>query len=210
MATHEARRATTDTTPSRMAMARSRGAVAGPLLMLLGAWGALVPFFGHSFNYGFTPDNTWTWTSARGWMEVAPGGGAFVGGAIITYSAHRAMAMLGGWLAAASGAWFVLGATFAPWWNAGFLGTPVGDTTHTILERIGMFTGLGVLIALIAGMAIGRVSVVGVRDVAVARRRIDLTDRDGDRMSDTPSSTVPDDTRITKSTDERELHDTSH
>jgi hypothetical protein len=194
-----------------MTMARSRGAVAGPLLMLLGAWGAIVPFIGHSFGYGFTPDNTWTWTSARGWMEVAPGAGAFLGGAIITYSAHRAAAMLGGWLAAASGAWFVVGSIFDPWWNAGYLGTPMGNTTHVILERLGMFSGLGVLIVLIAGIALGRVSVVGVRDVAVAQRRIDLTRSDtSDNAPAYPESGSTEGTRITTPTSDRELHDTKH
>jgi MFS family permease len=187
-----------------MMMARSRGAVAGPLLMLLGAWGALIPFFGHSFGYGFTPNDTWHWTAARGWMEVAPGAGAFVGGAVITYSAHRATAMLGGWLAAASGAWFVLGAIFAPWWNAGFLGAPTGNTTHVILERVGMFSGLGALIVLIAGTAIGRFSVVGVRDVAVAQRRLDAMKT----IEDAP--VLPDETRHEAPSRDRELHETSH
>jgi len=204
MATHEARRTTT--TPSRMMMARSRGAVAGPLLMLLGAWGAIVPFIGHSFGYGFTPDNTWTWTSARGWMEVAPGAGAFLGGAVITYSAHRATAMFGGWLAVLSGAWFVVGSIFDPWWNAGYLGTPTGNTTHVILERIGMFSGLGVLIVLVAAVALGRFSVVGVRDVAVAQRRLDAIRQ----IEDAP--VLPDETQSgsTTAAEQRELHETSH
>jgi hypothetical protein len=164
-----------------MTMARSRGAIAGPLLMILGAWGALIPFFGHSFGYGFTPDNTWTWTDARGWLEVLPGAGAFVGGALLTMSANRASAMLGGWLAAASGAWFVLGNVISPWWNAGNIGTPVGNAHHAVWEVLGMFSGLGVLIVLLAGVALGRTSVVGIRDVeaaearAEAARRIDLT-----------------------------------
>src|SRR5260370_1022494 len=34
---------------------RSRGAASGVLLMLLGAWGALVPFIGPYFGYAYTP-----------------------------------------------------------------------------------------------------------------------------------------------------------
>ena len=41
--------------PSRTATARSRGAMTGLLLMLLGAWGAIVPFIGHYWGYGFSP-----------------------------------------------------------------------------------------------------------------------------------------------------------
>src|SRR5579875_319660 len=142
---------------SRLAMARSRGAVTGPLLMLLGAWGAIVPFVGHDFGYGFTPDNTWGWTAARGWLEVAPGAAVFVGGALLTYSANRATAMLGGWLAAAGGAWFVLGTIFTPLiWHLGYLGAPMGGTTTRVLEGVGMFYGLGALILLLAGIGLGR------------------------------------------------------
>jgi hypothetical protein len=166
-----------------MAMARSRGAVSGPLLMLLGAWGALIPFFGHSFSYGFTPDNTWAWTAARGWLEVLPGAATFLGGALLATSANRLSAMVGGWLAAAAGAWFVLGTVITPWWSAGNIGTPTGTANHAVWEQLGMFYGLGVLIVLFAAIGLGRTSVVGVRDVAAAEARrdadrpIDVTDR---------------------------------
>jgi hypothetical protein len=145
--------------------------------MLLGAWGALVPFVGHYFGYGFTPDNTWGWTSARGWLEVAPGAATFLGGALLTMSASRAVALVGGWLAALAGAWFTICIVITPWWNAGSIGIPMGDTNHMVLERLGMFTGLGVLIAFLAGTAIGRVTVVGVRDVEAARTKLDANDR---------------------------------
>jgi hypothetical protein len=165
---------------SPLVMTRSRGAVTGLLLMALGAWGALVPFFGHSFGYGFTPDNTWAWTSARGWLEVAPGAAAFVGGAMLITAGNRLSAMVGGWLAAAGGAWYVVGTVIAPWWSAGNIGTPTGNAHHAVWEQLGMFSGLGVVIAVLAGIAIGRSSVIGVRDVAAAEARrdraIDVTD----------------------------------
>jgi len=165
-----------------MVMARSRGAVTGPLLMVLGVWGALIPFIGHSFGYGFTPDNTWHWTAARGWLEVLPGAAAFLGGALLTTSANRMSAMLGGWVAAASGAWLVLGTVINPVWSAGNIGVPTGNTTRAVWERIGMFEGLGVVIVFLAAIALGRTSVVGARDVAAAQarqdamREIDLTE----------------------------------
>jgi hypothetical protein len=154
-------------------MARRRGAVAGPVLMVLGAWGALVPFIGHSFGYGYTPVDTWTWTAARGWFEVLPGAVAFGGGLVITVTAHRIFASIGGWLAAAAGAWFVLGTAISPWWNAGFIGTPSGSTDRTVLEHVGMFSGLGVVIVCFAGIALGRISVVGVRDVSTSQAQLD-------------------------------------
>ena len=39
------------------------------------------------------------------------------------------------------------------------------------LETLVLFTGLGALILLLAGAAVGRLSVVGARDVRAARRR---------------------------------------
>src|SRR5262249_27517549 len=52
---------------------RSRGALSGLLLMLLGIWGALIPFIGPYFNYAYTPDRAWQATSGRMWLEVLPG-----------------------------------------------------------------------------------------------------------------------------------------
>ena len=39
-----------------------RGRVIGVLLMLLGAWGAVVPFVGPYFGYAYTPDKVWVYT----------------------------------------------------------------------------------------------------------------------------------------------------
>jgi hypothetical protein len=141
--------------------------------MLLGAWGALVPFFGHSFGFGYTPDNTWTWTAARGWLEVLPGGVAVGSGFVIAVSANRISATVGGWLAAAAGAWFVVGTVVAPWWNAGFIGTASGSADRGVLEQLTMFSGLGVAIVCLAGIALGRISVIAVRDVASGQEQLD-------------------------------------
>jgi hypothetical protein len=176
-------------------MAKSRGAVTGPLLMILGAWGALIPFIGHAFGYGYTPSNTWTWSAARGWLEVLPGAVTFVGGFLLTASSNRIPAMIGGWLAAAAGAWFALGTVVSPWWSAGDIGLPVGTPSHAVWERLGMFTGLGVVIVFLAAVALGRISVIGVRDVEAAQARsIDVTDTD----------TVTDDEVLTPATPNRD------
>jgi hypothetical protein len=154
-------------------MSRSRGAVVGPLLMVLGAWGALIPFIGHSFGFGYTPDNTWTWTAARGSLEVLPGAVAFLSGLAITASAHRVTATVAAWLAVAAGAWFVLGNVVSPWWSAGFIGTPTGSTDRAVWEQIAMFDGLGVAIAGLAGIALGRISVIGLRDLGTGQEQLD-------------------------------------
>ena len=55
----------------RMRMPRSRGAASGLLLILLGAWGALIPFIGPMFDFAFSPDQAWAWTTGRGWLLPA-------------------------------------------------------------------------------------------------------------------------------------------
>jgi len=150
----------------------------GSLLMLLGIWGAIIPFVGHYFGYGFTPDNTWQWTAARGWLEVAPGAATFLAGMLISYSANRATTVFSGMLAAAAGGWFILGPIAIPLWSPGSLGTPVGGAAQQFLERVGMFSALGALIVLFAAIAIGRATAVAtkVADSQLAAENTDETD----------------------------------
>ena len=85
-------------------------------------------------------------------------------------SASRPAAHFGGWLAAASGAWFVLGGLIGRTWIGMQMttGTPVGGPARSAAEQIGFYTGLGVVIVLLAAMAIGRFSVISVRDAKLA------------------------------------------
>jgi hypothetical protein len=103
-----------DGQPRGLRMPRSRGAVSGLLLVILGAWGALIPFVGPRFNFAYTPDRAWAWSSARGWLEVLPGAATVLGGLLLIVAGNRVAAMLGGWLAVLAGAWFVVGGQVAP------------------------------------------------------------------------------------------------
>jgi hypothetical protein len=153
---------------------RSRGALSGVLLILLGAWGALIPLVGPYFHYAYTPDTAWSLTSGRIWLEIAPGAAAFIGGLIVLVSSLRPVAMFGAWLAALAGAWFAAGITLSVLWTKGgvsAIGSPVGGTVARTAEQIGFFTGLGVVIAFLAALVIGRLSVVGVRDARLAESR---------------------------------------
>ena len=154
-----------------MRVPRSRGALSGVLLVLLGAWGGLVPFIGPHFHYAFTPDSSWTYTSGRLWLEILPGAATVLGGLIVLSSRFRPMAMFGAWLAALSGAWFAVGGILSLLWTTGgAAGHPVGGTATRVAEQIGFFTGLGVVIAFLAALALGRFSVVGVREVRMVTR----------------------------------------
>ena len=153
---------------------RSRGAVSGLLLVLLGLWGALIPLVGPYFHYAYTPDSAWTLTAGRVWLEIVPGAATFLGGIILLVSASRPMAMFGAELAAAAGAWFALGMVIIPLWPAASTldpGSPAGATTILRqLEHLGFYTGLGVVIVFVAALALGRLTVVGVRDARLAER----------------------------------------
>jgi hypothetical protein len=150
---------------------RTRGAVSGALLILLGAWGGLVPFIGPYFDYSFSSDQTWHWTNARGWLEVLPAAAVVVGGWLVLISKHRVSGSLGGWLAAAGGAWFVIGQTLAPLWHTGSVGEPLSTRdAGRAAAQLGYFYGLGVVIVFLAAFALGRLAVVGVRDLRAAQR----------------------------------------
>jgi hypothetical protein len=146
---------------------RSKGAVSGVLLVLLGIWGALIPFVGPYFHYAYTPDRTWDYTTGRLWLEILPGLAALVGGVLMLISRLRPVAMLATGLAAAGGAWFAVGGLLArKWTKIPSAGTPVGATGHMALEQVGFFIGLGVVIVFVAAAAFGRFSVVAARDLA--------------------------------------------
>lgn len=154
--------------PRALYMPRSRGALTGLLLVLLGAWGALVPFFGANIHWAYTADPAWTWTAAKGWLEVLPGAAAVAAGLLVLLSGNRANAVLGGWLAVVAGAWFVVGRPFAPTLGIGDVGQPMAATElkRTLLE-VSYFTGLGALIVFLGGAAVGRLAVRHARDVVV-------------------------------------------
>jgi hypothetical protein len=157
----------------RLQMPRSRGAASGFLLILLGAWGALIPFVGPYFDFAFTPDQEWMWTIARGWLEVLPGAATVVGGLLLLGSRNRATAMIGGWLTVLAGAWFVVGRALAGPLGIGDVGTPLAATeTKRVWLELTYFYGLGALIVFLGAVALGRLSVRTARDIAHTQRPV--------------------------------------
>jgi hypothetical protein len=144
-------------------MRRSRGAFSGFLLILLGLWGALIPFIGPYFDFAYTPDKAWTYNTGRLWLELLPGAAVFLGGVFLMAARGRHTALFGGLLAVAAGAWFVLGQSLSPLWNhhVAMGGTPASSTQYMrIMEQLGFFTALGVVIVFVAGTALGRIASV--------------------------------------------------
>jgi len=149
----------------------------GLLLMLLGAWGALIPFVGPYFNYAYTPDVAWAYTSGRFWLSVLPGAVVFLGGILVLASARAAST--GAFLAALGGAWFVIGRPVIAEIVAGgsiSAGSPLaapgagfGPSTMHFLEGLGFFYGLGVLIVFIAARILGAAATARVVRRSFAR-----------------------------------------
>lgn len=158
---------------SRLQMQRSRGAMSGFLLILLGVWGALIPFVGPFFDFAYSPDRAWVWSQARGWLQVVPGVVAVAGGLLLLLSGNRATAMLGGWLGVLAGAWFIVGRASAGLLGIGEVGAPVAVTESKALAlELAYFHGLGALIVFLGAAALGRLSVRSVRDVEHVDRPI--------------------------------------
>jgi hypothetical protein len=145
-----------------MRIRRTHGIFGGLLVALLGIWGGIIPFVGPYFNYAFTPDKAWTYTTGRLELEILPGAGALLGGLLLIAARSRHVALFGALLAIASGAWFALGNVFAPLWTvAGPAGGPASaGTMMRVVEQVGFFTGLGVVIVMIAAAVAGRITAV--------------------------------------------------
>src|SRR5437667_2307997 len=102
---------------------RRRGAATGFLVLILGVWGALIPFVGPYFNYQIGTTHTWDWSADRLWLSVLPGAAAALGGFIMLFSRRRSTASFGGLLALAGGLWFVIGPSMSILWNDGVQAT---------------------------------------------------------------------------------------
>lgn len=194
-ATHSARHRRVH---SRVHVARSRGAVSGALLVLLGVWGGLIPFVGPLFGYAYTPDSAWTYTMGRLWLEILPAAATVLGGLLLLGSADRRVTMFGGWLAAVAGAWFAVGPTLSRLFNNGVAaaGSPASSSpTQAALEELGFFIGLGVVVVFFAALGLGRHSVVSVKDVGLAPLQAETETREAETRRTEASDTGTNDTR---------------
>ncbi|MBV9594223.1 MAG: hypothetical protein JO147_10590 [Actinobacteria bacterium] len=151
-------------------MPRTRSALHGIALVLLGAWAGLAPFVGPYMNFGYTPNpnETWNWTAGRGYLSVAVGAAAVLAGLILIASAHRLALLAAAWLGVAAGAWLIVGSLLTT-----YMGTSIGQPDPAqsegvrLLETLFYFSATGAAILLISATAEGALSVRGIRDVEV-------------------------------------------
>jgi hypothetical protein len=149
---------------------RGRGGLSGLMLILLGAWGGLIPLVGHYFKYGFTPDRAWDLTQGRLYLSVIPGAATLVAGLVIMMTRSRALGSFMAFVAALAGLWFIVGAAFVRLLPASLggsisTGNPIATTTtRVILTGLGFYAGTGALIMFFAALALGRFSIAPARE----------------------------------------------
>jgi hypothetical protein len=129
--------------------------VAGLAILIGGVWGGIIPFVGPYFHFTLGPDHTWTWTAGRLWLDILPSIAAVVGGLTLLGAGPWTAGRLGGLLALVAGIWFVIGPDLSVLWRTGGAeGLAHGSKTVQMLERLSFHTGLGVLMAALAGYAL--------------------------------------------------------
>jgi hypothetical protein len=149
---------------------RSRGGLSGLILVLLGAWGGLIPLVGPYLKYGYTPDRTWDLTQGRLYLSVIPGAVVLLAGLVIVMTRSRGLGGFFAFVAALAGIWFIAGAAVIELLPASLrgsisTGTPIATTvTRAILTSLGFYAGLGALILFFAALALGRFSIAAHKD----------------------------------------------
>jgi hypothetical protein len=141
-----------------MRLPRTTGLASGFAIVILGLWGALIPFVGPYFHYAFGNYDTWHFTTNRLWLDIVPGALAVIGGLLLLRSATRKGGLIGGWMAVVAGGWFAIGPTVSLLWHSAGspIGRPVGGSVQRMLELLGYFYGLGFVIGALAAFAMGR------------------------------------------------------
>ncbi len=126
-------------------------AIAAILIVLLGAFGLIIPFVGPLFDFGMGPEPAWVLTTSRLVRHVLPGVAVILGGLMLFSRAH-ASRVLGVTLVLVGGAWM----TVAPV----VLGRVTGEPPPLIdvLRPLAYHYGTGLMITTLAAFALGRLS----------------------------------------------------
>ncbi len=126
-------------------------AIVGVLIILLGAFGLIIPFVGPLFDFGMGPEAAWVITMSRVVRHVLPGVAVILGG-LMLFSGSRASRGVGITLAILGGTWF----TVAPVVLGRMSEAP--PTLMDVLRPLVYHYGTGLLITALAAFALGRIS----------------------------------------------------
>ncbi len=127
-------------------------------MLVLGIWAGIIPFVGPYFHYSFGSNDTWHYTANRFWLDILPAAAVVLGSLVLLRSANRVSGVMGSWLAIIGGAWLAVGPAVSRVWEhgAGPIGQPLYGSSRQMLELVGYFYGVGVLIATLSAFALGR------------------------------------------------------
>ncbi len=135
----------------------SQAKLAGVIVLILGLWGALVPFVGPSFGYGMGSSSSWTWTESHLTLHLAPGIAAVLGAALMLRG-RLVTQVFGALLAVLSGVWFVVAPSLHPLWagqSMSGMGGMGESALSSALSALGYHYGTGAIIAVFAAWALG-------------------------------------------------------
>jgi hypothetical protein len=94
----------------------------------------------------------------RLWLDILPGAVAVLGGFMLMTASSRIGGLTAGWIALIAGAWFAVGPAVSLLWDQNIyaIGAPNGGSVRRMLEWVGYFHGVGVVIVGLAAFAMGR------------------------------------------------------
>jgi hypothetical protein len=133
--------------------------MAGLLIVLLGAWGGIVPFVGPLFGFSGDGSPAWTWNMSHAMLSLAPGAVAVACGLLVMLAgqllAGRRVLAFAGLVVGLCGAWFIIGPLAWPVLK----GTTffVGDRPlRELAYWIGYSLGPGSLLVGLGALVLGR------------------------------------------------------
>lgn len=140
--------------------------IAGIGAVVVGAWAGIIPFVGPKFGYTLGASPAWKLTSDHLYLQLAPGAAGMLAGlAFLGYVPGRnralywrGMAVVAGLLAAAAGAWLVIGPdAYTVLRHVGANGRTLPTRSlASLVTQVGYYLGPGVLLAVFGGMALSR------------------------------------------------------
>ena len=135
----------------------------GLAILLLGAWGGIVPYVGPAFGFREGAGASWQWTTSHALLWLAPGAAAFLAGLVLLTVGPRAfhrgtksLTGLASLLALASGLWFVLGPEAYVTFHR-TVAVAHGSALARFVTDVGYNLGVGLCLTAFGALALGLV-----------------------------------------------------
>jgi hypothetical protein len=147
--------------------ARAHGAgtgivTVGVVIILISAWGALIPFVEPLFGYHATGTPSWHWNAAHTLLAVVPGAVGIAMGFVVLWRANevrvgggRMGLVLAGLITMLCGAWFIVGPTAWPVMSTHGAYFSSIAPLRSLLYQVGYAIGTGVILVVCGGYVLG-------------------------------------------------------